>query len=213
MPVGAVTAAVGVYAASEQKKGAKAGANAVKKGNDAAIAEQARQYDQSREDSLPWLDAGRDALQRQAAFLNGDWSGFEKSPDYLWAREQGLGAVDRAAAAGGSLRSGGTDADRITFASGLATQNADNYWNKLSGRAGTGQQTAAGLGQLGANKANATGSLLSGTGNAQASAYQQQADANAQLGFGLGGLASNYWGSRNKSMNGGFYLGNQPGRG
>jgi len=213
MPVGAVTAAVGVYAASEQKKGAKAGANAIKKGNDAAIAEQARQYDQTREDMLPWLDAGRDSLQRQAAFLNGDWSGFEKSPDYLWSRDQGLKAVDRAAAAGGSLRSGGTDADRIAFASGLATQNADNYWNKLSGRAGTGQTAASGLGQLGANMAGNVGNLLSGSGQARASAYQQQGDTMAQLGFGLGGVANNWWQSRNKGMNGGFYLGNQPGRG
>ncbi|MFK3647909.1 hypothetical protein ACI2IY_05655 [Lysobacter enzymogenes] len=213
MPVGAVTAAVGVYAASEQKKGAKKAANAVQKGADAATEEQRRQYDQSREDMLPWLDAGNDALKRQAAFLNGDWSGFERSPDYLWAMDQGLKAVDRAAARGGSLRAGGTDADRMAYAQGLARQGADNYWNKLSGRAGNGQQSAAGLGSLGANMANNIGQNYMTGANARASAYQAGADATGQLAFGLGGLANKWWQGQNKGMNGGFYLGSQPGRG
>lgn len=211
----AVTAVAGAYSANQQKKAAQGSANAAQGAADAATAEQRRQYDQTRQDMMPWLQQGGWALGEQRRFLDGDWSGFQESPDYLFAVNQGNEALSRAAAANGSLVSGGTDADRIALGQGLATQYAGNYWNRLAGLSNTGQTTGAGLGTLGANMAGNIGQNMWGAANARASSYQQQADANSQFAAGLGNAFGNWYGN-NSARNGGgtgWYLGNNPGRG
>lgn len=204
---GAVIAAgTTVYAANQAKKGAQGAANATKDANDAAIAEQRRQFDLTRGDMAPWLQAGGNALDLQNKFLAGDWSGFQNSPDYAFAVDQGTKALDRGAAARGALYSGGADADRIALGQGLATQYANNHWNRLAGLSNTGQVTANQLGQFGANTANNIGGYLQNSGNARASAYQQNAGTNQQLAYGLGGLlngALNQWQANRNQPNGG----------
>lgn len=216
MPWGvAVAAVVGAYSASEQGKAAEGQADAAAGAAAASTAEQRRQYDQTRADQMPWMVAGQDALNRQRAFLEGDWSGFQNSPDYVFAVNQGNEALSRAAAANGSLVSGGTDADRIALGQGLATQYAGNYWNKISGLSGTGNQTGQYLGGMGANFANQFGNNQWAAANARGSAYQQQADANSQFASGLGN-AFGQWYGQNSARNGGgtgWYLGNNPGEG
>ena len=189
----AITAVAGAYSANQQKKAAQGAANAAQGAADAATMEERRQYDQTRQDMMPWLQQGGWAVGEQRRFLDGDWSGFESSPDYLFAVDQGNKALSRAAAANGSLVSGGTDADRIALGQGLATQYAGNYWNRLAGLAGTGQTTANQLGGFGANMANQIGQNAWGAANARASAYQQRADANSQLAGTVAGLGSSYF--------------------
>lgn len=177
--VGVAASAYGAYSSS---KAAKKGAQSQAESNAAAIEEQRRQYDLSRQDMQPFMQAGYGALDRQEAFLNGDWSGFEKSPDYAWAVDQGTKALDRGAAARGGLYSGGADADRISLGQGLATQYANNYWAKLAGQAGLGFNASSNLGALGADSANQIGELYNSTGKARASGYA--ASANAWNNFG-----------------------------
>jgi hypothetical protein len=183
--VAAVVAVAGVavsaYSSSKASSAAKKGAEGQAGAAMYAADLQNHQYEQTRQDQMPWLEAGRDALTRQQAFLNGDWSGFENAPDYKYAREQGLDTLDHSAAANGGLFGGGADRDRIRFGEGLATQNADNYWNKLAGRAGQGAQTSQNLGALGANMATSVGNQYANAANARASSYQAQ--ANAQSNF------------------------------
>ena len=194
MPAAIVMGVATLYAANQQKKGAQQGAQAQTDASNAAIAEQQRQFDLTRSDQAPWMQAGQDALGKQAAFLNGDWSGFENSPDYKYALQQGMGSLDHSAAARGGLFGGGADRDRMQFVTGLATQNANGYWNKLAGMSNTGQQTASGLGNLGMNMANQIGAQYNNIGNARQSSYQQRADANSQMIGGLAGLAGRYIG-------------------
>lgn len=192
MPWGVAIAAVGTYAASRSSnRAAQRGADAAAGASAEATAEQRRQYDQTRQDNLPFLEAGYDAVGRQRRLLAGDYSDLENSPDYLWTRQQGLQSVDRSAAAKGGLYSGGADADRMAYASGLASQNINNYWNRLAGMAGQGQTTASNLGQFGANAANQIGANSRAAGDARASAYSQQGQNNAQLYQSLAGLANN----------------------
>lgn len=172
---GAVVGAVGqAYAANKGAKAQQAASNS-------AIAEQRRQYDQTREDNMPWLEAGTNALSRQQAVLDGDYTGFFSSPDYLAALDMGTKQLDAGATARGNLWGGGADADRIEFGQNLATQNLGNYWSKLAGMSGTGQQTATQLGQFGQNTANNIGNAMIGQGQARASAYGQQASAFGDL--------------------------------
>lgn len=190
--VAGATLAVGAYSANQQKNAAEDAANAAQGAADASTAEQRRQYDLTRQDQMPWLQAGQQALQLQDNFLKGDMSGFENSAGYKFAVDQGFQGLNRGAAANGSFNSGGADADRIAFGQGLASQYADNYWNKLSGRAGIGQSTASGLGTLGANMAGNIGNNYMNAANARASSYGAKADANSQLAAGIGGAFNNW---------------------
>src|SRR5574337_1080768 len=148
---GALVGAIGSNMAANKQAGAsKNAANAQLQATQQSIDEQRREYDQTRTDQLPFLQAGYGALDKESAFLNGDTSGFDKSPDYQFALSQGIGALDKSAAANGSLYSGGHSADLMQFGEGTANQFANSYWNKLAGMAGQGQVTAGNLGNLGA---------------------------------------------------------------
>lgn len=178
------------YAANQQKKGAQGAANTVADASNASIAEQRMAREQSRQDQMPWMQAGQSALGQLQALNSGDFSSFKESPDYQFTFDQGLQGLDRSAAARGSLNSGGADADRIAYGQGMASQQYGNYYNRIASLAGAGQQAASGLGALGANAANQIGNSMQNAGAARASSYLQRGDANSQLASGLGGLAN-----------------------
>lgn len=201
MPWGVAAAAISAYGAYSSSQAGKKGANAQAAGQQASIDEQRREYDQSRADQAPWLDAGKQALGLEQNYLAGDTSGFQNSPDYKFAVQQGTRQLDAGATANGNLWGGGADADRIALGQGLATQYANNYWNKISGMAGNGQQSAANLGQLGANTANQIGQAYGNIGQARASSYANTANSWNNFGNQMGTLAGQYGSS------GGFNFG------
>lgn len=162
-------------------------AGAQEKASKASIAEQQRQFDLSRSDQMPWLQAGSSALGQMQALNNGDFSKFYQSPDYQFALDQGMKSLDRSAAASGRLYSGGYGQDLTKYAQGMATQNYGNYYGRLAGMAGIGQNTATNLGTLGQNFANAYSQQQANIGNARASAYQGYGNA---INNGLGQFGS-----------------------
>lgn len=188
----AIVAGAAVAGSAMQANAAKKGAAAQANAANAAAAEQARQFDVAREDQLPFIQAGQNAVNLQQQYLAGDTSGFDRSPDYQFAVQQGTKQLDAGAAARGNLWGGGADADRIALGQGLATQYANNYWNKLAGMAGQGQASAQGVGNLGANAANQTGSYLTDAGQARASSYAGQSNAYGNALGQLGNIAGQY---------------------
>lgn len=213
MPWGAVIGAVvgGVM----QNRAASRGARAQEQASEKSIEEQRRQFDLSRSDQMPWMDAGKWALGDMRSLMGGDFSKFYESPDYKFARDQGLQSLERGASARGGMYSGGADADRMSFASGLASQNYNSFYNRLQSMAGQGQTTASGLGQMGMNMANSIGNLRTGAADARASAYQTQGDNWANVARTATGAFGNWYG-RNSANNGGgtgWYLGRRPGPG
>jgi hypothetical protein len=152
-------------------------ADAQSSADKAAIAAQNQRYQQAQTNLSPYMGAGANALNLQTAYLNGDTSGFTNSPDYQFAVQQGTKALDAGAASKGNLWGGGADADRISLGQGLATQYANNYWNKISGLANTGLGAATSLANFGQNNANSVGGYLQNSGQAQASGTVGQANA------------------------------------
>lgn len=194
------------YSANKQSKAAKQGAQAAQAGTDAAIAEQRRQYDQTRTDQAPWLQAGTGALGQLGALNGGDFSSFQSSPDFKYAMDSSLGSLDRYAASRGAYNAGGTDADRMKLASGLASQNYNNYYNRIAGIAGLGQNSAQNLAGYGANMANQIGGQYNNLANAQASSYQNQANAWSSFANDAGQTAA-WWTANRKNpryQNGGY---------
>ena len=192
--VGGASLVAGVYSANKQSGANKNAANAQLQANQQSIAEQQREYDQTRADQMPFLQAGYGALDKENALLNGDFSGFQNSPDYKFSLNQGIGALDKSAAARGALYSGGHSQDLTSFAEGNANQFLNSYWNKLAGQAGQGQVTAGNLGSLGANMANNISSLMTDSGNARASSYLRQGDIQSQTAGALGNAFNQFMG-------------------
>jgi hypothetical protein len=189
----AATVVVGAYSANQQKKAGEKGADAQSDASAANIAEQRRQFDIAQENQRPFLEAGVGALGRQEQYLSGDTSGFQNSADYKFAVDQGFKGLDRGAAARGALYSGGADADRIALGQGLATQYANNYWDKLARQAGQGQASAQNLGGLGANVANQIGANNNNAAQARASQYANTANANSNFANQALGAFGQYW--------------------
>lgn len=193
-----VGAGVSIYSANKAAGAAKAAANS-------SIGEQQREYDQARSDNTPFRTSGVSALN-QIAKLYGldytdgdgntvkgsgkaDFSGFTTSPDYNFSLGQGQDAINRSAAARGGLLSGAAVKAGETYASGLASENFNNYVNHLSGVAGTGQAATNATTAAGTNMANQNSAAITGAGNARASAYM---DNGQTVGNTVNSLASNY---------------------
>ena len=179
-------------AAKMQSDAAKKAGNASNAAAQQAVAEQQRQFDTFQQNIQPYLGAGQNALANLTALNSGDYSGFNQSPDYLWAQQQGTQALDRSAAARGSLYSGGHQADLMQFGQGLASQQLGSYRNAQMSMAQLGQNSAVGAGSLGQQNANALGQLYAGQGAAQGNMAINQANSWGNALQGIAGLAGQY---------------------
>lgn len=195
----AITGAAVLGSAKMQSDASKKAARAQGAAGDAAIAEQQAARDQFQQNISPYLQSGQTGLAGLNALNSGDYSGFESSPDYLWAQQQGMQGLERSAAARGSLFNGGTDADRMAFNQGLASQQLGTYRNSLFNMAQMGQNAAVGAGGMGQQSANAIGNIFAGQAQAQANNSINQSNAWGNALQGLAGVAGQYAGQRQSS--------------
>lgn len=206
---GTIGAAVvgGVISSNAQKGAANKAANAQQRATQAAIDQQNLNYDRTATTLNPYINTGTNALNQLSALNSGDYSSFHASPDYQFSLSQGLQGLDRSAAARGSLYSGGHSADVLNFAQGLADQNYNNYYGKLSQLAGMGQNAASNLGSIGAGQSGAIGSYLMGNASNQAGFAYDNANATSnlvgQLGSAAGQLLGRYGTQNTSSYSGG----------
>lgn len=180
----AVTGYMGSRAASKAGE-AQAGA-----ARDAA-ALQDTQFQQTREDQMPWLKAGERALGKLEGAVDYTPFGmkqFQADPGYGFRLSEGQKALERSAAARGGLISGGALKAATRYGQDMGSQEYTNAFNRyqteraaklqpLQSLAGVGQTQANQLGALGAANAATMGNYL--TGGAAASAAGQVGQANA----------------------------------
>lgn len=129
--------------------------------------EQARQFDLMRQDYAPFREAGVAQLPMLQQMAQGgpetSINAFQADPGYQWQLEQGLGAIENRAAAGGGLESGRTLKALQGYGQNLANQQyqqwrgnqaADygNQFNRLASLAGIGQTTTGQMANLGQNQ-------------------------------------------------------------
>lgn len=173
---GAALATAGAaYGAHEQ---GKAGEAAARGSREAAALSQA-QYEQSRRDQIPYMQAGQNALTQLQNLNRGDYSGFTESPDYQFARDQGIKGLDRSAASRGTQYSGGQLAALADYSGGLASQTYGDYYNRIANLAGLGQNAAAGVGNQGMAYAGQAGDAI--MQGANANAFSQLAQGSTYL--------------------------------
>ena len=191
--VGSAIAASAVVGASASKSAAKTQAAASNK----AARLQNEQFQQTRQDQMPWMEAGRDALNKLIPLSEYQKFGmdqFQADPGYAFRLSEGQKALDRQAAARGGLISGSALKAASRYGQEMGSQEYQNAFNRyqterasqlapLQSLAGLGQTTASNLGALGANNAQAVGGYLTGAANAQAAGTVGMANA---FGSGLG---------------------------
>lgn len=114
---------------------------------------------------------------------------FYTSPGYEFRLEEGQRALDRSAAARGRLNSGAQERRTIEFGQGMASQEFNNYANRLAELAQFGQNSAAQTGTFRQNAAQGIGNAITQQGAAQASGTVGSSNALTQglsnVGFNL----------------------------
>lgn len=185
--------------------GAGASIYASNKQSDAAAAASANSlamYNQSRNDLAPYREVGGNALQTLAQiygipgggsnatqpFSQSSIDAFLKSPDYLFAQQQGTRALDFSNAAKGLLKSGAHLKDLTTFNQGLATQQFGNYVNRLLALTNFGANAATGSATNNLAFAGQQGQNLMAQGQAEASGVVGAANS---ISGGLSSYANN----------------------
>lgn len=109
--------------------------------------------------------------------INAAMTNFTKSPDYQFAFQQGMQALDRSAAASGNLQSGGQVKAAQQYGQGLASQQFGNYFSRLLSLSQIGQSAAAGTASNSLNAGNSQANSQQAIGQAQASGTVGSANA------------------------------------
>lgn len=165
------------------------------------IALQREIFNQQREDLAPWRQAGAGALSQLVAELPSltaapDASQFREDPGYQFAFDQGQQAVERSAAARGTLNSGGTLKSLLRYGQGMADQQYGTWWdrqravqgdryNRLANIAGVGQTATTQTNQAAQSMGAQIGGSLSGIANAAMQGGNARASGYAAMGQGV----------------------------
>lgn len=120
------------------------------------------------------------------------YGGYEATPDFLFARDEGLSGIDNQFAAAGMWNSGAREKARMRFAEGLASQNRNAFLDRIGGLANSGfaakQATANAKTGAGSNISN----LFVRQGDTQAAGTIAAGNARAQGTQILGNIPNNF---------------------
>ena len=175
----AASAAGSLIGGGLQAKASKDAARIQADSADRASQIQADQYYQTRQDQMPWMEAGREALgtlrgmtQPGSEFMRPiDASSVQSEPGYQFGLNEGLKSTGRQLARLQGRNGGATLKALTRFGNDYATSKYDNAYNRQSNErnfkyntyanlAGVGQQAATNLSGAGANYANNAGNLM-----------------------------------------------------
>lgn len=219
MAIGTAAAIIGgaVIGGASSIIGGNKAAKAQQQASNAANAESARQYNQTRADQLamlaqqradqaPWLDAGKNAL---AQLVNGTQAGgqfaktftmadFQADPGYQFRLDEGTRAIERSAAARGGLLSGAAAKALTRYSQGMASDEFNNAYNRFNNDKSTGFNRLASLAGVGQAATNQVGQASQNAWGSIASAGQNNSSSIQNNLIGAGNArASGYVGAAN----------------
>ena len=159
----------GIASASGSKKATNAQVDA----SNANIEFQQGIYDEQQALFQPFYNSGTNALAAYNSEMGlgqapQGYQGFQATPGYQFALDQGNQQIQGSAAAQGNVLSGATMQSLQNNGIGMANQEYNNYMNRLSGMAGAGQAAAGQTASAAGNLGMATGQAYGNIGNAQA---------------------------------------------
>ena len=193
-------AVIGGYATKEAgkkaAKGSEAAAAAQVESSEAAIAEEARQFDEIKALLAPYVEMGEQAITGQSDLigLGGPEaqqqaiSGIETSPQFQSIVQQGEEAILQNASATGGLRGGNTQAALAQFRPQILSQLIESQFQKLGQIGSLGQASAAGQAAMGQQSSSNISNLLTQQGQARAGNALAMGNIQAQT---IGGFGAN----------------------
>ena len=241
--VAGAVAGTGLISGYFGNKAAKDAADKSAEATMASVAEQRRQYDQSRADQAPYLAAGTGAVNRLGAGVRaggefGSTMPFDfqydqnADPGTAFRMSEGVKALDRSAASRGGLLSGATLRGVQRYGQDLGSQEFQNafnryttgfnantgernqLFNRLSGVAGTGQTATNQIGVQGTNMASNIGNAYMNNAANQGNAGMAAAGMRSSAFSGGANALGRLYGNRGQSPYGvGQQLSNQYGYG
>lgn len=152
-------------------------------------------------------NAAREYYANQTRALNGEagsdpgLDGYTASswmttdPGYAFRQQQGQQAIERSAAARGSLYSGATGMELQRYGQDYASNEFMNAFNRLGAISGTGQTATQNIGNSGSNYANSATGTLQYSGNAQANGINAAGAARASGYLAQGNAWGNFFGN------------------
>ena len=204
---GGAAIAGGAMASSASKKAAKTQAASA----DRASEIQQANFEQTREDLMPYKQAGDTSLKQLMGqmgtngYFNQNFTGQDiySDPSYQFRLQQGQDAIQSSAAAKGGLLTGATLKALQNYGQESASQeysnaynrfNADqtNRYNRLSNLVGIGQNAAAQVGNAGAQTAQAVANNTMSGANSTAAGQVGSANAWSGAANNLGSMAAAY---------------------
>lgn len=192
---GLLAVGAGLLGSAIGSRSASKATNAQTQAGREQLALQERIYDETTERFQPYAEQGLNAFNQLAGEVSG---GFQQSPGYQFAFDQGQRALEGSAAAGGNLRSGATMKALTNYGQGMANQEYGNYFNRLGTVAQMGQAAAGNQAAAGANFASGGSNSLANMGNAQSAGAIASGNA---LSGGINNAMSGYM--MGQMMNGG----------
>lgn len=147
--------------------------NAINDGNNQAMGTIGSYYNDAKGYLDPYMGLGKTGVSGLMGLLN-DPNSIQNSEAYKWRFGQGMDALDKSAAARGSLFSGGHTKDAMQFGQGMASQEYDNQWRRLMGLTDLGADSASRLGALGMGAGQSIAQLQQDNGQNRASTYTQR---------------------------------------
>jgi hypothetical protein len=232
--VNAVADVFGFGPASKQSKATTQAANISAESSREATQLQREMFQQQRQDQMPWLKAGEQALNKLIPMADYTMFGpeqFSKDPGYGFRLAEGQKQLDRQAALRGGQISGGALKAAARYGQEMGSQEYSNAFNRyqiernarlgpLQSLAGVGQTTANQLGVAGQNYANQVnqlgmtnaanqGNLALQRGNIAATQYGNYSNVlgNALAKYNFSGGGNTYTGAGQVNPSSGEYMG------
>jgi len=231
-----IPAAVGLFSSRQQSKAAQSAADTSASAANRAADLQNQQFQQNREDQLPFLEGGRNALARQQQLLGlgadqgtGDFgrfsrdfgmSDFQADPGFAFRLAEGQKALERNSAARGGLISGSALRAATRFGQDMGSQEYQNAFNRfqtnranqlnpLQSIAGQGQSVANALGAAGQTNANNIGNLNMMSAANQGNAGMLGANSRTSAYTGIGNQLGRFLENRSSGNSGGYNASNE----
>lgn len=166
---------------------------------------QKEMYDQTRQDQMPWMEAGEQALNTLQEMMAGGAPTIEdyEMSDYAsFLRDEGLRGLEAKSRAGGYYNTGASSREMLDYSRNIAGQDyqtyLNNYYQSLNpyiSMSGSGQQMATTMGSQGMQSATTQGNLANQAAAAEAAGIVGAANASTQgmqniLGLGMMGLGA-----------------------
>ncbi len=195
------------YAADKSASAIRYGADQAAESAQAAIDAQMAMYNQTREDQMPWLKAGRRSLETLEGMVNAGPGEFTESPGYQFRLDEGNKNILGAASATGGLASGRTLKALQEYGQDYASNEYTNFLNQYyqsltpyQSLAGVGMNAAQSIGAAG----TATGQGVAGTYNALGQNQLQAAGQLANTYTNEGSSLANIYGAAGASQASGY---------